>query len=279
MARLAHAAALLLMLACGARAGEGDDHVRLALEAEHAAVAPGGETTLAVTLEVAPGYHVYWKNPGDSGAPTTLALDLPPGWTQGAPRWPAPAREVEAGGLVDYVYAGRATLLVPLRAPADARPGVVRARVRAEWMVCDAQGCELGGGEAALDLAVAAATAPAGPEVAARFAAARARLPAPAPDDLRVAWRASEEGGGALVLEVPGARALAFLPWRPEERPPEEMATRGRAEGGRLEVLYRGPVKGPIAGVLVVWRGDAPTYHDVVFGDVTPAPGARPGGS
>ena len=43
---------------------------------------------VGVLLEVEPGWHVYWMNPGDSGAPTTVSLTLPPGFTAGPVRFP-----------------------------------------------------------------------------------------------------------------------------------------------------------------------------------------------
>ena len=54
------------------------EHVRAELVA-HApqGIAPGAEVWLGLAIEHAPGWHTYWKNPGDSGLPTTLAWQLP----------------------------------------------------------------------------------------------------------------------------------------------------------------------------------------------------------
>ncbi|MBV9776246.1 MAG: cytochrome C biogenesis protein, partial [Acetobacteraceae bacterium] len=43
------------------------------------AVAPGTPVRLGLLIRLAPGWHTYWKNPGDAGAAPELRLDLPPG--------------------------------------------------------------------------------------------------------------------------------------------------------------------------------------------------------
>ncbi|HEY0266963.1 MAG TPA: protein-disulfide reductase DsbD domain-containing protein, partial [Rhizomicrobium sp.] len=53
-------------------------HARLV--AEDTAITPGGTVTVALEEKIAPGWHTYWKNPGDAGAPTTIDWTLPAGW-------------------------------------------------------------------------------------------------------------------------------------------------------------------------------------------------------
>jgi Disulphide bond corrector protein DsbC len=47
-------------------------------------------TTLLVTLNVDPGWHVSWRNPGETGLPTRLAWNLPAGVRALAETWPVP---------------------------------------------------------------------------------------------------------------------------------------------------------------------------------------------
>ena len=49
-------------------------------------MAPGKPLWLGLQIEHAPHWHTYWKNPGDSGLPTTLAWALPPGFASGERR-------------------------------------------------------------------------------------------------------------------------------------------------------------------------------------------------
>ena len=44
-------------------------------------VAPGERFKLALVQKLAPHWHTYWLNPGDSGEPTQIKWDLPPGAT------------------------------------------------------------------------------------------------------------------------------------------------------------------------------------------------------
>ncbi len=246
---------------------DGDALVQAHLGSEFGAVWPGKETTLAVVLQVTPGWHVYWKNPGDAGMATSVALDLPPGLSAGEVQWPAPARFVHEG-IVSYGYEGEVALLVPLRAAPELKPDQgVTVRGRVEWLVCNPDGCLPGGADVEVRLHVAGGpAAPMPTEDARRISAARRRLPAPAPGDLRASWASDAR---TLVLEVPGATRLAFYPWRPIEVGPTDMARRGVVDRDRLELTYPDGFDHEVAGVLVVGRADgATTHHDVVV----PAP-------
>ncbi|MCE2657691.1 MAG: hypothetical protein LW854_05500, partial [Rubrivivax sp.] len=46
-------------------------------------VAPGQPIWLGLKIEHAPHWHTYWRNPGDSGLPTTLQFELPAGFSVG----------------------------------------------------------------------------------------------------------------------------------------------------------------------------------------------------
>jgi DsbC/DsbD-like thiol-disulfide interchange protein/cytochrome c biogenesis protein CcdA len=112
------------------------DHVTAELVAERSAVQPGGSLQIGLRLQHIPKWHTYWRNPGDSGLPTTIAWQLPAGASVGEIEWPAPKR-LPIGPLVNYGYEGE--LLLPMRftAPADARPGSdLRLRTKADWLVC-----------------------------------------------------------------------------------------------------------------------------------------------
>ena len=56
------------------------------------AVVAGEPFELAVRMKTDPGWHVYWKNPGDSGLPVSVRWDLPEGFKAGDVHWPVPER-------------------------------------------------------------------------------------------------------------------------------------------------------------------------------------------
>jgi len=119
-------------------------------------------------------------------------------------RWPVPEHFVQ-NGIGNYGYAGTVDLLVPVSVPSGAAAGqMAELKAAASWLVC-ANICIPGGAEFALDLPVAAPPSLPDPAVAVLFAAARGRLPQPAPFETRFAADAQQ-----LRVMVP-ARALAGL--------------------------------------------------------------------
>ena len=71
------------------------EKVHARLIAERDAVAPGGTVTVAVELETRKGWHTYWSNPGDAGAPTEIHGPCRragrPGESNGRTRRPMPS--------------------------------------------------------------------------------------------------------------------------------------------------------------------------------------------
>jgi len=57
-----------------------DEKARVDTVANVSAIAPGQPFMLGFKFTIAPGWHIYWKNPGDSGLPTEVKLNLPEGF-------------------------------------------------------------------------------------------------------------------------------------------------------------------------------------------------------
>ncbi|WP_336987035.1 protein-disulfide reductase DsbD family protein [Altererythrobacter aquiaggeris] len=90
----------------------------------------------ALVFEPKPGWHGYWENPGDAGFGMTLEWRLPEGWRAGNPRYPVP-ETLLIGGLMNHVYNGKYTVLVPLIAgPNAAVLGPAPISVAADWLAC-----------------------------------------------------------------------------------------------------------------------------------------------
>lgn len=160
-------AALLaaLVSGAGALADTSSEHVRVTALLEKP-LHPGQTVWVAIRQDIEPGWHTYWRNPGDAGLATSLQWDLPKGVSAGAISWPAP--EVFRDGTVtDFGYAKEATLLVPLTAASDAN--IAPAHLTVSYLVCQHM-CVPGEAKLDLDLKRSAATN--------LFAAARKNLPA-----------------------------------------------------------------------------------------------------
>jgi len=111
-------------------------HVEAELVSDRTAFVPGQSVTVALRLKMADGWHTYWRNPGDSGLPTTLSWTLPPGVAAGPILWPAP-NALPIGPLVNYGYEGEVLLLADVKIAQDARPGdTLTLGAKAEWLVC-----------------------------------------------------------------------------------------------------------------------------------------------
>ena len=112
------------------------EHVTAELVAERSAAQPGQPLRIGLLLQHIPHWHTYWRNPGDSGLPTTLSWTLPAGSQAGAIDWPAPKR-LPIGPLVNYGYEGELLLPLVYTPPADARPGsTLSLQAKATWLVC-----------------------------------------------------------------------------------------------------------------------------------------------
>jgi thiol:disulfide interchange protein DsbD len=182
------------------------DHVKASLLAyAPQGIGAGQPLQLGLQLEHKDGWHTYWKNPGDSGLPVTLAWTLPAGVTAGPIAWPVPKR-LPYGPLVNYGYDGTVLLPVALQ---GAGPGALDVKLHAEWLVCK-EICLPESGAFALRLA------PGAPLLAERpaFEAAAAAAPRPSPG----AQASARVDGGAAELAIDGlpadwhGRQLLFFP-------------------------------------------------------------------
>jgi thiol:disulfide interchange protein len=101
-------------------------------------VAPGQPVWVGLQIAHQPEWHTYWKNPGDSGLPTTFAWTLPPGIEAGEVAWPVP-KKIPVGPLANYGYEDTVLLAVPLMVTPAFKPspfGDAEIKLKASWLVC-----------------------------------------------------------------------------------------------------------------------------------------------
>jgi thiol:disulfide interchange protein DsbD len=171
-------------------------------------VEPGKPVWLGLRIEHQPHWHTYWKNPGDSGLPTTLQWTLPTGVVAGGIQWPTPGR-LPIGPLMNFGYEGALLLPVPVTVPAGFKGDTLDVTLRADWLVCK-EVCIPEGGDFRLKLPVQQATA----GHADLFDRARAAQPQPVPG----AKASAAVDGANLVVTVSGlpaawqGREIGFLP-------------------------------------------------------------------
>ena len=173
--------AVLALIFCGlsAFAQTGADRVFASLVADTTAVIPGKPFTAGLLLKMQPGWHTYSRDPGDSGLPTSIQWDLPPGFKAGEIQWPAPQKKVEADGSKTNVYEGEVLLAVKITPPARLAAESVTLRGKASWLACR-ESCVPGSADLSLTLPVAKTAGPAHGELFQKY---RALIPSgePAP--------------------------------------------------------------------------------------------------
>ena len=143
---------------------------------ERETIRAGEPFWVGLHLRMAPGWHTYWKNPGDSGLPTRLRWTLPADFQAGPIQWPYP-RAFSQGPVTSYGYEDEVLLPVKITPPASLAAGEVTLAARADWLECQ-EACIPGRAELSLVLPVRAAAAPPSPAWAPAFADARRRLTA-----------------------------------------------------------------------------------------------------
>ena len=113
-------------------------HVRAELTASHEQATPGKTVTLLLTIAIIPGWHVYWRNPGDSGEPTSMQIRLGDGpESEAALSWPPP-HAVPYQGLVNYGYEGTVRHTTTITVPQDWPEGeALPVSASVTWLVCE----------------------------------------------------------------------------------------------------------------------------------------------
>ncbi|MFM8229767.1 MAG: protein-disulfide reductase DsbD domain-containing protein, partial [Chthoniobacterales bacterium] len=134
--------ALLLFLAAFAQPGEaqlyqGRKLVEASLVADTTSIVAGKPFRLGLHLKIAPGWHVYWKNPGDSGIATEPGWDLPENFQVGSLQWPLPKRITEPGNIEVYAYKTETLLVAEVVPPQNMDGESVTFRAKPKWLVCE----------------------------------------------------------------------------------------------------------------------------------------------
>ncbi|MBK6314738.1 MAG: hypothetical protein IPF53_10605 [Blastocatellia bacterium] len=213
---------LLAVTACGAAAIDNNteatpqgrvpvEHpVRAELLADVTSIEPGKPFRLGLRLKMQHAWHVYWKNPGDSGLPVTLDPSGPPGFGFGAMQWPLPVEFNQPGDIAGYGYTDVVFFPFEVRPPATLAQGsTVRLSVKSSWLACR-DVCIPGGAMVELELPVGAKAVS---DNAATFDEWQARLPVDS--GLATVKSVGGVGSGTVTVSVAWSepvRSVQFFP-------------------------------------------------------------------
>jgi thiol:disulfide interchange protein DsbD len=174
------------------------------LLAEHAQVRAGEPFLVGVEITMERGWHTYWENGGDAGLPTSIASELPDGWTAGEIPWPAPHRYEQADDLVTFGYADKTLLLTEIT-PSDDASESATLRARVDWLQCK-DICIPGGADVEILVAVGETVEPANATIVRAFEASEALTPRSAAEHSVVRafqdFDAIPVGGSGIVAAV-----------------------------------------------------------------------------
>lgn len=206
---------------------------RLAARLGPASAVAQADVLLAVHHHIEDGWHIYWKNPGESGLRTQLDITASNA-SAGEVLFPGPDRFV-ATGAVTYGWGHDAVLFVPLDGVGDDAD----VEVHSQWLAC-AESCIPG--EAQLEGRLA--------ELPRRDDAVTQamleRVPEPAGERIVATW---QDGALRLRPASAGLQLTELLPYA------SDTALLGRQvpDAGGLELHYRftGPPPDAPQGVLL----------------------------
>jgi thiol:disulfide interchange protein DsbD len=275
------AAIALATLSAGSALAASDrsatDEVQVRLISASSQVAPGQTLLIALEQRIAPHWHTYWKNPGDSGQPTSIEWTLPKGATASEILWPAPKR-FDVGPMTNYGYEDQVQLLTELRLPQDLTPGTTTTvTAEASWLVCREECIPQ---QATLSLTLPIAAVAKDSADAKALSAVRAALPGKASfptsarlegQDLLVTWPASATPEVKQALFMPqdwGRIQHAAKPqidrvgndWQLRVPVGEDPATAGKPLEGLLLVDGKAwAVSLPVTGIATVPTSRTPS--------------------
>ncbi len=239
----------LLALPLSAHAAESTASVTkratVTLVSDTDAVAPGTAYRLGLRFQIADGWHIYSRNPGDAGLPPDLAWTLPAGTTVGDIAWPTPRRLPE-GPLMTFGYTKSAMLTLPATGPGP-------IQLHASWLICN-NICVPEEADFNLDLP---AGTPASSAEALLFDIAAQTQPRPSPFQARIAPDGTLVVGGA-GLKAESVSEAWFIPHLPDLVTPTGKQILDRTAD---EISLRLPpgeafrADQPLAGVLVLRDG------------------------
>ena len=190
--------------ACAQQAG----HVEARLVAQDAFIRPGTPFLVAARFQMDQDWHIYWKNPGDTGPPTTLAWDLPKG-DPVSDTWPAPRGSSPRDRSPTATSMRFSSLPASPPQPTEAVLQEVTLRAHVTWLACR---IECTPGKADLEIRLPMRSGPPAPDP--RWAASFRDAGRLVPSSIPGVTLTVERSQGRILLHVHGLTIdSAGRPW------------------------------------------------------------------
>ncbi len=227
----------------------------------------GEKFLVGVRLRIEDGYHVYWRNPGDSGGATEAQLRAPKGFSVGPVMYPAPHRLEQAGGLTVYGYEGEAILFFEVTAPAELPEG--RNTVfhgGARWLACKTE-CVPGRGVGQLRLGLSKRKPKKKierPDGFATLGPHLARLPRPLPqhESWKLRWLGTEDKP-ILSIKLPKGTQGEFFPLEDDQNRFLRLRSMGGSVALHQSFLVGEQVLPRVRGSLLITDGKKTVCYSI----------------
>ena len=246
--------ALALALAAFSPAHAQSTHIHPKLVAESATPAPGGTTTLALTMAPDKTWHGYWVNGGDAGFGLSVEWNAPEGVTIAPFRYPVPDALI-LFGMMNHVYEHPYALLAEVQVDKSVAPGTdLTLSGVANWLACTDKVCVPE--KAVISVALKAGDGKIATAERTRFDGWRALLPQPL--DRHGSW----ERRGDMVrfaIPLPASTAIDAPHLFVETQDVVDYAApQGFSRNGDhiiVETRVKGDKAGPVSALLKIGDG------------------------
>lgn len=129
--------AVLVLISGSLHAATGEG-VKAWLATDAVPIEAGKPFPLTVVLDLEPGWHTYWQNPGDSGLPPKVTWKLPEGWMAGPLEFSVPHQFSEPGDMIVYGYEKQQLLRAMIIPPKDLPQNhVYDLKASLTWLACN----------------------------------------------------------------------------------------------------------------------------------------------
>jgi len=167
-------------------------HVKAELLPEVTSIQPGSSFWVAVKLSMDEHWHIYWRNPGDTGLETVVEWELPDGLSAGELIYPYPEKITEPP-LVIYGYHHEQYFLSEIKVSPDMPAGkTISLKAKISWLEC-ADVCIPGDVTVQTDLRILNNIPQQDEKLISVFAEARLKIPLISPE-----WKWSAAAGEKL---------------------------------------------------------------------------------
>lgn len=115
-------------------------HAKVSVHFQTTTVRPGSEVEGIIQMSLDPDWHLYWKNPGETGLAPSFTWTLPPGVTIKEVLWPAPTL-IHSGSNLFYGYEKNPKWIVRLAFDEKIEETALSVSLNVFWISCNGS-CE-----------------------------------------------------------------------------------------------------------------------------------------